>query len=313
MSHDGETFGLRLGERCVGGDDGDGGALAQVRLRLVPQPCRAVRQRCWQAEAAELVTFLERCGPEMATVADGRLADGVDGNEGGDGHAAGEPHRRRAEAALEAGGGGAGSGADRAEGEGFAGGVVGRPAKGGVGRCVAPRLVAAVEEIEQDRRRHDRHLGGADRVAAAGCGEGRHHAGGRVEAEGGAAGQDNCVDGLDRVLRRQQIGFAGARRAAHDVDGGHGRCLADDNGDARLQRRVVGVADAEAGNVGDQIAKGLVHDRPLHLQIVVAAVSPFVEDEAGQIDVTFLVERNLAEDGLEPALGQGLDDRVERG
>ena len=47
-----------------------------------------------------------------------------------------------------------------------------------------------------------------------------------VEAEGGAAGQDNGMDRRDRILRFEQIGLARARRAAQHLHAGRGRLIA---------------------------------------------------------------------------------------
>jgi hypothetical protein len=107
------------------------------------------------------------------------------------------------------------------------------------GRGVGSDRRVADPEIEQDRGRHDRH---ADRLAglrtgAAGAAklhadaalvEPAHHAAGRIEPECAAARQQDRVDLLDCVERRQQLGFAGAGRRAPHVDAGHRAGLRQD-------------------------------------------------------------------------------------
>ena len=58
----------------------------------------------------------------------------------------------------------------------------------------------------------------------------------------------------DRLRRIEQRGFARARAAAAHVDRGHGRLVENDGGRAGAEAEVLGMADFEAGNVGDEIA-----------------------------------------------------------
>ena len=51
----------------------------------------------------------------------------------------------------------------------------------------------------------------------------------------------------------EQRAFAGAGTAAAHVHRRDRRRVEDDSGDAGSQRRVVGMADANAGNVGEEI------------------------------------------------------------
>ena len=167
-----------------------------------------------------------------------------------------EAHGSRAEAALEVDRGGAGAGADAAEGELLRSGVECGAAERRVGRGGPPVLVAAVQEVEEDGGRNDRHAGRTDGKAAAGFCEAGHDAAGGVEAEGGAAGEHHRIDRSDRLLRRQQVGVAGARRPAHDVTGSDRRLVAQHHRDARLEAGIVSVADAEAGDVGEEVLHG---------------------------------------------------------
>ena len=136
---------------------------------------------------------------------------------------------------------------------------VGGAAEMAVGRLGAPVLVAAVEEIEEDRRRHDRHAHIADRQAAPVRDQPGDDTGRGIEPEGRAAGEDDRVDPLDRLLGREQVGLARPGRAAHHVDRGDRRLIADDDGHARLDPRIVGIADAEAGDVGEEVAGAGLH------------------------------------------------------
>ena len=133
----------------------------------------------------------------------------------------------------------------------------------GAGRRGFGRLVAAVggradlrvsadAEIEQDRGRHDRDArrpgGPADVVLL----EPAHGAGGGVEAERAAAGEDDRVHLVDHVERVQQIRFARARRAAALRDAAD-RVAVDEN--HRAAGRALGereVADLDAGDRGDR-------------------------------------------------------------
>src|ERR1700736_5327279 len=62
-SHDGKALRLRLGECHVGCDHGEGGVFSSAALEVWDVCIRGKLRR--PAEAAELVTLLERCGPEV--------------------------------------------------------------------------------------------------------------------------------------------------------------------------------------------------------------------------------------------------------
>ena len=162
--------------------------------------------------------------------------------------------RGRAKTALEVDDGGAEPCADAAEGEVRRGGSGRRIAEFAIGRIAAPVLVAAVQQIEQDRRRHDRHARVADLKAAAVLAEPRLGAGGGVEAERRAAGQRDGVDALDRHRRIEQRAFARARSAAANVGRRDRGLVEQHDGRARAELGIVGMADADAGNVGDEIS-----------------------------------------------------------
>lgn len=149
---------------------------------------------------------------------------------------------------------GAGTGADRTERE------IGRcrlsrlVAKLAIGRIAAPILVAAIAQVEEDRGRHDRHAKTTHLDADVFLPQRRLDAGSGIEAEGRAAGQHDCVNGRDRVLRLEQVGLTRARCATQHLDSGHRRLLAKHYRDAGLQPGVSSIADGESGDVGDQVA-----------------------------------------------------------
>ncbi len=130
-----------------------------------------------------------------------------------------------------------------------------RIAKVAIGRKALPILVAAVQEIEQDRRRHDRHPRRADGEAAAFVPQKRLHAGGRIETERRTAGQGNGVDTFHGLRRIEQSRVAGSRTAAAHVDRSGGRFVKNDCGRAGTEREVFGVADFDSRNVGEEIAQ----------------------------------------------------------
>ena len=106
--------------------------------------------------------------------------------------------RGAAEPALEPPGAGAQAGADVSEGK-VGGGGLGRAAgQRAVGRGLAPVLVAAIVEVEQDRRRHDGDHRLAQPEAAPAPRQPGHDPAGGVETEGRAAAEDDGVHPLHR-------------------------------------------------------------------------------------------------------------------
>ncbi len=84
-----------------------------------------------------------------------------------------------------------------------------------------------------------------------------------------------CLDG---AFGLEQAVLAGAGPAAAHVDRGDRRRIENDRGDAGGEGCVVGVADADAGYVGDEIFQraipsGRMLDRPLSTDISVAPVA----------------------------------------
>ncbi len=81
---------------------------------------------------------------------------------------------------------------------------------------------------------------------------GLHPAAG-LQPECRAAGQRDGVNPLHGVGDVEQRALAGARAAAAYIDRCYDRRIEHHRRDAGRQRRIVGVADADAGNIGEQI------------------------------------------------------------
>ncbi len=165
MGGGGHALRLSLGQGGVGGDDGDGGGLAGA---LAWQGFVVGIVGRGGAEAAEFGVEFPGRGPEMRVGADGCRAERVDGDEGTDGHAVRQDGRGRTEAAFQSVGQGTEASACCAEGEVGGGGIEGGAAEAAVGVHLAPVLVAAVQEVEQDRAGDNRHADVADGEAAPG-------------------------------------------------------------------------------------------------------------------------------------------------
>lgn len=78
-----------------------------------------------------------------------------------------------------------------------------------------------------------------------------HDTGRGVQAEGGAAGEDEGVEGIGVGQGREQAGLPGGGAAAADVDAAGVGAVEEDNGDAGHGLFVLGVAEADALDVGD--------------------------------------------------------------
>jgi hypothetical protein len=122
--------------------------------------------------------------------------------------------------------------------------------------AAAALLVAAVVQIETDSARHDRNDGFADPIALALLGEPGLHATAGLQSECRAARQRDAVDLLHRGDRIEQRPLAGAGTAAAHVHRGGRGVVEDHRGDAGAEPGVVGVADADAGNVSKKVVHG---------------------------------------------------------
>ena len=235
-------------------------AVAGGVARIEPRRQLAALERAHRAD--ELLAVGAACAgddPARARIDD--VADCVDGDQRGDGDAA-DLDRRGADAALHRARD-AEQLADRRARTRADVALGGRIARRDLARGVARRGVGADAriadpEVEQDRRRDDRHDEGlrdavgrrADHGADAALLEPAHDAAGGVETERAAAGEDDRVHLVDRVDRIEQLGLARARRRAAHVDSGDGAFAGDDHRAAGRPARVGEVADLEAGDRG---------------------------------------------------------------
>ena len=89
----------------------------------------------------------------------------------------------------------------------------------------APVLVAAIEQVEQDRLRHDRHAHRTDGEADALLAQKTLHAGRSIEPEGRAAGQHQRMHFVDEAGIGQGLGFARAGTAAANIGRGARRAV----------------------------------------------------------------------------------------
>ena len=247
--------GLRLGQQGIGGDDGDGRGLA--RATLVTEGLAGVEGRRG-AEPAELIGHLEGRGPELRPVAHGDLAKSIDHHERANRMPRGQNNRGRAKPPFEIGD-------DRPRA---------RPCSAkreGVTSCrhrlgseplvgvFAPVLVAPVDQVEDDRPRHDGHQLIAHGKAASLPAQPIRHSRGSIEPEGRAPGKDQRIDLLHRLVRGQQVRFSRARRTAHDMDRRNEGSVAHQHARAGLDPVILGMADPEAGHIGDQVAGAGLH------------------------------------------------------
>ncbi|MGY4338570.1 hypothetical protein ACVWW3_003476 [Bradyrhizobium sp. LM2.9] len=122
-----------------------------------------------------------------------------------------------------------------------------------IGREAPPGLVATVEQVEHDRTRHERDHRAADIETATLLGEPGLHAAAGLDPEGGAAGQRDRIDPFLRAGKIEQGILAGTRSAAADVDRRDRRLVEDDRGRARGEFRILGMADADAGDIGEKV------------------------------------------------------------
>src|SRR5262245_58246056 len=182
LRNDRELLGLRLGQRRVSGDDGDGRILARPAFRDRGQ--RRGRHGGGKAQSPELAVHFEGGGPELRSLADIDAAAGVDRNQRPDRVAVAGERGGRAQPALEVDGGGAETRPGGAEREGLARLGGGRVAEVAVGRKASPVLVATVEQIEQRGAANERHADVSDGETATALAQQRLDAGGGVETEG---------------------------------------------------------------------------------------------------------------------------------
>ena len=242
---------MRLRQLRVGRDHANRGVLAgswRLAGPAAPQDLSRV------GEGAVRVAY---AGDDLAGGGIDDVADGIDRDDGGDDEAARQDNRRAADArfhrpagSAELADGRARAGADRSFRH-----RCGRRRRGGFVAAVGGRphfRVSADAEIEQDRRRDDRHFRGARGPADVVLLEPADRPRRRVEAERAAAGQDDRVDLVDHVERVQEIRFARAGRAASLRDAADRVAVDEDHGAAGRPLGEREVADLDAGDRGER-------------------------------------------------------------
>ena len=256
-----QPLGLRLGQVGVGDHHRQRGVLHGCRGRAALDAHRQhARRERWRRSASAIFAIdLKRRRPEPWPVADRDGADRIDHRDGRDLDAIRCRGRCRADPALEIRSGGAEPGADAAEREVRSGGGGCGITEVAVGRKAAPGLVAAVQEIETDRAGHDRNHRAAYRKAAALFGEPGLHPAAGLKPERRAAGERDGVDPLHGVGEIEQRAFACTGPAAAHVDRRHGGFVENHRGDAGRQRGVVGMTDADARDIGEEVFHRATH------------------------------------------------------
>ena len=90
----------------------------------------------------------------------------------------------------------------------------------------------------------------AERVADFAIGQIAPHAGGRFQAEGAAAGEQDAVHLIGHVAGAERVDLLGAAGAAADIHAAHSALLAQNRGAAGDRVEVRNVTHANARNVG---------------------------------------------------------------
>ena len=96
-----------------------------------------------------------------------------------------------------------------------------------------------------------------------------HDAGGGVQAEGGAAGEDEGIEGIGVGQGREQAGLPRGGAAAADVNAAGVGAVEQDDGDTGHGLLVLGVAEADALDVrdGDMVHRDNSFDLDVFLMI----------------------------------------------
>ncbi len=146
--------------------------------------------------------------------------------------------------------GGAGARANRAFGDGPGGSRGG----GGFAHFAGRANVGFADaEVIENRGRHDRHAGEAGGEADAFLFQKTADAGGRLEPEGAAAGQEDGVHDRRNVPRAHGFEFLGAAGAALDRGAGDGAALAQNGGAAGECVEIGNMTHADAVDVGKPV------------------------------------------------------------
>ena len=122
---------------------------------------------------------------------------------------------------------------------------------------------AAIQEIEQDRTRHDRHVQITDWETPALFGKPPHHPVGGGQAEGRTTAQNDRVHSLQRGVRAQQFELTCPGAATLHIDCGDRAFVGQDHRHTGTDCRVLGSTDPQPGHVGDRVTcANLAHSIP---------------------------------------------------
>ena len=94
-------------------------------------------------------------------------------------------------------------------------------------------FVAAIQQIKDNRLRHNRHPHIPHRKSPSHGSQTRHDTARRIEPECRTTRQDNGIDVFNRHLRFQQGRVTRAGRAAQNGNRGRGRLIKNNHADAR--------------------------------------------------------------------------------
>ena len=251
-----QPLALRLVQPRIGGDDPDGGVLrrrqasCQRHIDRRPGRCRA--------KPAKFVIQFPGRGPHMRhTIGRGR-AMRVHRDQRTNSHAVIQHSRGRAKPAFHRPGRGAISGPGAAKVKFLGPRLPGGGPKTRIG-IVMPCLVAAIQQVKQDRRRHNRDFLSLDIEADSRRTQRIGHPRRGIEAKGRPARKHQCVYVSDKLVRGKKIGLARARGTAHDMNRGGEGMIGGQHRHPRFHRRIMRIANTDAGHIGDQIAMSWFH------------------------------------------------------
>lgn len=122
-----------------------------------------------------------------------------------------------------------------------------------------PVLVAPIQKIEQDRSRDNRHnLWSRSKTTPLGA-QCVHDARCSIKPKGRPPRQHKRVNLLNGLVRSQQIGFPGSRCAAHDTHPAGERRISQKNCASGLDLVILGIANSEPLDIGDEVARSSLH------------------------------------------------------
>ncbi len=254
-----QPLALRLVQPRVSGNDPDGGILR--RGEAVLQQDVGAGTCCRRAKAAKLVTQLPGRGPEMGHPIRRRCTARIHRHQRANRDPVLQHNRRRTEPSLDRPGHRTITGTGATKVKVIVTRPPGRHPKTGIG-IVRPALVAAIQQVEQDGCRHDRDFLAFEIKADAGSAKRVGNAGRGIKTKSRSAGQHKSVDIGDELVGCQKICLARSGRAAHDVNRGGEGIIGTEHRHPGFQRRIMGVANLDAVNIGDQIAWSCLHPVP---------------------------------------------------